>query len=105
MTKIPLQDSKIIKEMYVKIDEINKKIVEEIESIKETIETIKEISKERSTITDKDVELAWIKLRLDYLTGVKKIPSTRFNYLKEYMNNINLEDIPSELKEYLDESN
>lgn len=103
MTTTPLQDSKIIKEICKKIDDFKTKVNKEIKEIKESIQTLNEINKEKHTLTNKDVEFAWTQFRLDYLTGVKKISNERFTFLKKYMNNIDLNNIPFELKYYIKE--
>ena len=105
MTTTPLQDSKFIKEINKKFDEFKNSINNEIKEIKEMIQTLEEINKEKHTLTNKDVEIAWVQFRLDYLTGVKKISSERFTLLKKYMNNIDLNNIPFELKYYIKEEN
>jgi hypothetical protein len=103
MTKVTLQENKIIKELYVKFDELKQNISNEIKEIKEMVETLKEINNEKHNITEYDVEIAWVKFRLDYLTGVKKISSERFRFLKKYVDNIDLNNIPFELKYYIKE--
>ena len=100
MTTTPLQDSKFIKEICKKMDDFKTKVNKEI---KESIQTLKEINEEKHTLTNKDVEFAWTQFRLDYLTGVKKISNERFTFLKKYMNNIDLNNIPFELKYYIKE--
>jgi hypothetical protein len=105
MTKVKLEDNKFIKELYAKFDEFKRNISNEVQEIKEMIETLKEVNNEKHTITEYDVEIAWVKFRLDYLTGVKKISSERFYFLKKYMDNIDLKDIPFELKYYIKEEN
>lgn len=103
MTKVSLEDNKLLKEIYKKFDEFKKNVVEEIKEIKQMLETLKEINEEKNNITCKDVEIAWVQFRLDYLTGVKKISSERFTFLKKYMNDIDLSNIPFELKYYIKE--
>ena len=103
MTNTPLQDSKLVKELHQKINNFMDKVYDEIKEIKESIKTLKEINEEKHTLTNKDVEIAWVQFRLDYLTGVKKISSERFIFLKKYMNNIDLNNIPFELKYYIKE--
>ena len=71
--------------------------------MKNMLKTLKEINNEKHNLTEYDVEIAWVKFRLDYLTGVKKISSERFTFLKKYMNNIDLKNIPFELKYYIKE--
>ena len=103
MTKVTLQDNKFVKELHQKLEEFKQNISNEIKEIKQMVETLKEINQEKHTITEYDVEIAWVKFRLDYLTGVKKISSERFTFLKKYMNNIDLNNIPFELKHYIKE--
>lgn len=103
MTKVTLQDNKLIKELYAKFDEFKQNVFNEIKEIKEMVETLKEINNEKHNITEYDVEIAWVKFRLDYLTGVKKISSERFRFLKKYVDNIDLNNIPFELKYYIKE--
>lgn len=103
MTKVKLEDNKFIKELFLKFDEFKKNISDEIKEIREMVETLRDINKEKHNITEYDIEIAWVKFRLDYLTGVKKITSERFNFLKKYMGNIDLNDIPFELKYYIKE--
>lgn len=103
MTKVTLQDNKFVKELHQKLEEFKQNISNEIKEIKQMVETLKEINQEKHTITEYDVEIAWVKFRLDYLTGVKKISSERFTFLKKYMNNIDLKNIPFELKYYIKE--
>ena len=100
-----LEDTKIIKRLFKEFDNFKEKFAKELEEIKQSIQTLKDINEERHTLTEKDVTLAWLQFRVDYLTGIKKISSTRFTALKGYMKNIDLENIPSELKEYINESN
>ena len=100
-----LEDTKIIKKLFKEFDNFKAKFEEELKEINESIKTLKELNKEKHTLTEKDITLAWLQFRVDYLTGIKKISSTRFNVLKGYMKNIDLENIPSELKEYLNERN
>lgn len=103
MTKVSLEDNKLLKEIYKKFDELKKNVAEEIKEIKQMLETLQEINEEKNSITCKDVEIAWVQFRLDYLTGVKKISSERFTFLKKYMNDIDLKNIPFELKYYIKE--
>lgn len=103
MTKVTLEDNKLVQEIYKKFDEFKKNISNEIKEIKEMVETLKEINNQKHTITTQDVEIAWVKFRLDYLTGVKKISSERFRFLKKYVDNIDLNNIPFELKYYIKE--
>jgi hypothetical protein len=98
-----LEETKLIKKFFKEFDNLKNKIDNELKEIKESIETLKEINKERNTLTAKDVTLAWLQFRVDYLTGIKKISSTRFNTLKSYMKDIDLANIPTELKEYINE--
>ncbi len=98
-----LEDTKLIKKFFKEFDNLKNEIDNELKEIKESIETLKEINKERNTLTAKDVTLAWLQFRVDYLTGIKKISSTRFNTLKSYMKDIDLVNIPTELKEYINE--
>ena len=100
-----LEETKIIKRLFKEFDNFKDRFERELIEIKESIETLKEINKEKHTLTEKDITLAWLQFRVDYLTGIKKISSTRFTALKGYMKNIDLENIPSELKEYIHESN
>lgn len=102
-TKISLQDNKVLKEILEKFDDFKKNISNEIKEIREMVETLKEINHEKNSITEYDVEIAWVKFRLDYLTGIKKISSERFTFLKKYINNIDLNNIPFELKYYIKE--
>lgn len=98
-----LEDTKLIKKLFKEFDNFKDKFERELIEIKESLETLKEINKEKHTLTEKDVTLAWLQFRVDYLTGIKKISSTRFNTLKSYIKNIDLKNIPSELKEYINE--
>ena len=103
MTKVKLEDNKFVKKLYADFDEFKKNISKEIAEIKEMVETLRQINKEIHNITEYDVEIAWVKFRLDYLTGVKKITNERFKFIKNYMDNIDLNDIPFELKYYIKE--
>lgn len=103
MTKMDLEDSKWIKEIYSKFEKFKKEVINEIKEIREMVDTLKEINHEKHTITVNDVEIAWVKFRLDYLTGAKKISGERFTFLKKYMNNIDLDNIPFELRYYIKE--
>lgn len=98
-----LEDTKLIKKLFKEFDNFKDQFEKELIEIKESLETLKEINKEKHTLTEKDVTLAWLQFRVDYLTGIKKISSTRFNNLKSYIKNIDLKNIPSELKEYINE--
>ena len=100
-----LEDTKLIKKLFKEFDNFKEKFAKELEEIKQSIQTLKEINEERHTLTEKDITLAWLQFRVDYLTGIKKISSTRFTSLKGYMKNIDLANIPNELKEYIHESN
>lgn len=100
-----LEDTKLIKKLFKEFDNFKEQFDNQLKEIKESIQTLKEINKEKHTLTEKDVTLAWLQFRVDYLTGIKKISSTRFTSLKGYMKNIDLENIPGELKEYIHESN
>lgn len=103
MTKVTLQDNKFVKELHQKLEEFKQNISNEIKEIKQMVETLKEINQEKHNLTEYDVEIAWVKFRLDYLTGVKKISSERFRFLKKYVDNIDLNNIPFELKYYIKE--
>ena len=104
MTKVSLQDNKAIKEIFQNIEQLKQSISNEIKEIKEMVETLKKLTEEEKTLTAYDIEIAWVKFRLDFLTGVKKVSSERFKFLKEYMNNIDLKNIPFELKYYIKEA-
>lgn len=103
MTKMTLEDSKFIKELHTKFDEFKKSVYDDLEKIKKIVEKIEKNNNKNKKITEYDVEIAWVKLRLDYLTGVRKMSSERFNNLKKYMSNIDLENIPFEIKYYIKE--
>lgn len=98
-----LEETKIIKKLFKELDFFKEKIDTELIEIRESIQTLKEINIEKQTIAEKDVTLAWLQFRVDYLTGIKKISTTRFNSLKSYMKNIDLNNIPNELNEYINE--
>lgn len=99
-----LEDTKLIKRLFKEFDNFKEKFEQELKEINESIKTLKEIVKEKNTITNKDIILAWLQFRVDYLTGIKKVSSERFKYLKYYIKNIDLEAIPSEFKEYINEN-
>lgn len=98
-----LEETKIIKEMYKKFDEFKESINNQVIEIKKEINNIKN-EKQDNVITEKDVKYAWMQYRLDVLTGIKKMSSGKLNNLNKYINNIDLNNIPYELKEYLDRS-
>lgn len=105
MTHTPFHESKIIKEIYAKMADLKQKLDEELNEIKECVKTLKEINEDKHALNNKDVEIAWVQFRLDYLTGVKKVSSERFKSIKNYMDNIDLNNIPFELKYYIKEEN
>ena len=96
-----IEDSRVFKAITEDLKEFKQLVEKQFKETRESIEVLSAINKEARTLTENDVESAWYKFAVDFLTGRKQVTSDRFKEIKLYMGNIDLNYIPQELQCYI----